>query len=97
MSNALSYKNLLFDKRWKDKKQRIMMRDGFKCKHCGTSSNLTVHHLQYHVTEKGQKLPPWMYEDRFLVTLCEKCHNEGHRKYKIPEVTVKLPGKSIYD
>lgn len=97
MSFTLSYREHLFNKKWREKREHIMKRDGSKCRHCGATSNLTVHHTQYHVTEDGQKLLPWMYEDKFLITLCEKCHMEGHRKYKVPIVKVKLPGKSVFD
>lgn len=49
-----------------------MQRDDFTCRHCKSTDNfLNVHHLIY--------LPncdPWEYDDKFLITLCEKCHKE---------------------
>jgi len=97
MSYQLSYKEHLFNKKWIEKKESILNRDNHKCRICGATTNLTVHHTQYHVTKDGQKLLPWMYEDRFLITLCETCHNIGHRKYKVPTKVVTLPGKSVFD
>jgi hypothetical protein len=32
----------------------------------------------------GKLLMPWDYEDRYLVTLCKKCHEAGHALIKVP-------------
>jgi hypothetical protein len=32
----------------------------------------------------GERFRPWDYEDRFLITLCVRCHNAGHTKFSIP-------------
>lgn len=81
---GLSYKEHLFNKKWKQKKERILSRDNHRCQICGSTVGLVVHHKQYHVTPTGEKYLPWMYDDRFLVTLCERCHNKGHREYIVP-------------
>jgi hypothetical protein len=48
-----------------------MQRDGFACRDCGDEkSTLQVHHCHY---EKGG---PWATDERFLLTLCEDCHEK---------------------
>lgn len=65
---SLSYKENLLDKRWKEKREQIVRRDGNQCKNCQSEYNLQVHHCYYDSKE------PWEYEDQSLVTLCQKCH-----------------------
>ena len=79
-----SYRELLFDVRWKQKRARILERDGYKCIVCGATEDLTVHHKQYHVDQQGRKHVPWDYEDKYLVTLCSVCHRNGHSKFNVP-------------
>lgn len=79
-----SYGALLFNPKWKEKRKKILERDGFHCIVCGSMENLEVHHKQYHVTPDGLKYAPWNYDDKFLVTICKKCHQSGHTKFKIP-------------
>lgn len=85
-----SYREHLFDKRWLIKKAGILERDGGRCAICGSTDHLVVHHKQYHMTSDGKKFLPWMYEDKYLVTLCEKCHRRGHAQYKVPVKIVNL-------
>jgi hypothetical protein len=57
---------------WQKKRLEIMERDGFQCKKCGdTESPLHVHHLKYY---DGND--PWDYQNKYLITLCEHCHDE---------------------
>ena len=57
---------------WQKKRLEIMKRDGFQCKKCGdTESPLHVHHKKY---IDGND--PWEYPNKFLITLCEECHEE---------------------
>lgn len=84
-----SYGAFLFDQRWKDKRQKIIARDGHRCVVCKAKENLQVHHRQYHfLARENQYKPPWDYEDRLLITLCEVCHQQGHNKYKVPTITL---------
>lgn len=84
-----SYGALLWDERWRAKRKRILARDGNRCVVCGSTIELTIHHKQYHVNENGQKHVPWDYHDKYLVTLCKKCHQSGHSKFKVPIFTLK--------
>lgn len=65
-----SYAEKLRDPRWQKKRLEIMKRDGFACKNCGDASKtLNVHHSAY---VKGCE--PWEYDERYLHTVCERCH-----------------------
>ena len=80
-----TYRELLFNPKWAEKRYRILKRDGFKCRNCGSTEHLVVHHRQYHFNARlNRKCEPWDYDDKYLVTLCESCHRRGHYKYKIP-------------
>ncbi len=53
-----------------------MKRDDFKCCNCGDAETmLHVHHKKYITGKK-----PWEYKKKFLVTLCETCHENEHLK-----------------
>lgn len=69
-----TYSEKLRDPRWQRKRLEIMERDRFKCRLCGDeSSTLNVHHLKY---RKGRD--PWDYNENYLVTTCETCHERMH-------------------
>ena len=69
-----NYSELLKDPRWQKKRLEIMQRDNFACALClDTKSTLHVHHKKY---IKGNM--PWAYEDKYLITLCDKCHQKQH-------------------
>lgn len=84
-----SYGALLFDTRWKSIRLSILNRDHHKCILCKSQLGLQVHHRQYHFYKlKKQFKPPWDYHESLLITLCEKCHQKGHRLYKVPTVYI---------
>lgn len=69
-----TYSEKLRDPRWQRKRLEIMERDHFTCRLCGdASSTLNVHHLRY---RKGHD--PWDYNENYLVTTCETCHERMH-------------------
>lgn len=70
----IAYKEQLKDQRWFYVRARVMERDLHKCQKCGTWRNLEVHHLRY---EYGRKA--WEYNDKDLLTLCDKCHEKVHK------------------
>ena len=79
------YADLLRHELWLVRREHILSRDGRRCVLCSSTENLLVHHRQYHVDRvTGEQLKPWEYGDRFLVTLCSRCHELGHRKFKVP-------------
>lgn len=84
-----SYGGLLFDARWKDKRQKILARDNFQCIICNSDKDLQVHHRQYHYLKAIEKFKaPWDYDHDLLITLCIKCHQKGHSIYKIPIINI---------
>jgi 5-methylcytosine-specific restriction endonuclease McrA len=80
-----SYGAELLDPRWKIKRKEILNRDNNQCVICHSNRNLQVHHRQYHFSRSLNKFKkPWEYENRLMITLCESCHQKGHRLYKVP-------------
>ncbi len=79
------YNNLLMSPFWLIKRKNILKRDNNRCKNCGKSTGLHVHHRQYHINKRtGQFKFPWDYKDKYLITLCENCHYSGHEYIKVP-------------
>lgn len=84
-----SYGSLLFDKRWRAKREEILIRDKYACVNCKRNLKLQVHHRQYHfVLNTNQFKLPWDYPNRLLISLCEKCHQKGHSKFKVPTIKI---------
>jgi 5-methylcytosine-specific restriction endonuclease McrA len=83
------YQTLLATDQWQQKRQQILKRDDYKCCCCNSTQNLQIHHRQYHfVKASNSKQNPWEYKSRYLITLCEKCHQRGHELFKIPFFSV---------
>lgn len=88
--NHGGYGATLFDPRWKSKRKEILLRDGNKCVICKSEENLQVHHRQYHFSRTLNEFKnPWEYSNNLMITLCENCHQKGHRLYKVPTKFVK--------
>lgn len=51
--------------------QKVFLRDGFKCRHCGFRGNLHAHHIVYR-SHQGPN------EENNLITLCNSCHRGIH-------------------
>ena len=84
------YSERLLDPRWKQLRDVVLRRDAGKCRCCGSTDNLQVHHRQYHTRPDGRWIAPWQYATRLLITYCASCHEAGHeRNGKTP--TFKLP------
>ena len=84
-----TYGELLRTSEWMEKRKQILIRDGFRCLNCGSSKILEVHHRQYHIIKRiGGFRKPWAYSDSNLVTLCTRCHQVGHKKFKVPVFNV---------
>lgn len=56
---------------YRELRKRILDRDGWRCQHCGSLSNLEVHHIQFR-SRLGND------EESNLITLCVSCHNNLH-------------------
>lgn len=79
----LIYKKLLQDPNWKAKRLKILNRDNYCCRYCGSTKYLKVHHKYYSRYPNGDKVMPWNYPDDALITLCWKCHNRVHLTKRI--------------
>ncbi|GDX48850.1 hypothetical protein LBMAG25_16680 [Bacteroidota bacterium] len=89
-----AYQLLLTDERWQARRSEILARDGQCCKCCGSASNLQVHHRQYHKNEADKQwVNPWEYDGKYLITLCETCHTNGHQHYNIPIFNISKTNK----
>jgi hypothetical protein len=83
------YNILLKSPKWIEKRKIILARDNNKCRCCGATTGLHVHHRQYHVNKQtGNFQLPWKYQNKYLITLCDKCHTAGHSKFKVPSFTI---------
>ena len=84
-----SYGELLFRPEWRARREEILQRDNHSCVVCSGSDGLQVHHRQYHfVVRQNQFKLPWDYPDNLLITLCNSCHNRGHKKFKVPTINI---------
>jgi 5-methylcytosine-specific restriction endonuclease McrA len=85
MTRDISYIEMLLTERWRQKREQILDRDNHQCRNCGNGNNLQIHHRQYHLDPKtGMKREPWDYDNQYLITLCDTCHEAGHQQYQIP-------------
>ena len=76
------YREDLNDERWKRKREKILKRDGYKCRWCGSIDDLQVHHKYYNKYPDGSRVRAWDYPDDALIVLCRDCHKKYHSKYK---------------
>lgn len=56
-------------------RQEVLERDGWKCRKCGATRLLVVHHLD----NTGRKSPSRDNSPSRLITLCRACHVKLHR------------------
>ena len=61
------YESYLKSDEWRDKKNRRMKIDGYKCRACGSTHNLQVHHLNYYSVGHED-----VWKD--IATICDDCH-----------------------
>ena len=69
----MTYAEQLQTQEWRELSDRIKRRDADSCQTCMSLTNLQVHHKRY---ISGRKA--WEYEDSYLITLCDTCHNKVH-------------------
>lgn len=85
--NKMPYNAFLKTEYWKKVRKDAIARDK-KCKKCGTTENLQVHHLSYKY--RGDELEHMCT----VVTLCKSCHGVEH--FGKPEPKVKLRRRNEY-
>lgn len=57
-------------KKWR---RRVLSRDGYKCRSCGATTDLTAHHIKRWID-----FPALRYADSNGLTLCQDCHKATH-------------------
>jgi len=70
-------KNWRNSRKWKETKEKVIKRDGYRCVICGQSDDLAVHHINdasYHPNQR--------YLIDNCVTLCRECHTNFHTNFK---------------
>ena len=68
------YRQYLKSSQWKEIRQTRIREDGAKCRMCGGSINLQVHHTSYEDFNKFG----CDKDTNHLVTLCQRCHRDVH-------------------
>ena len=61
----------LEQKKWREARIQVLNRDGNRCRNCGSTENLHVHHIQWKRDGGEDKLSN-------LITLCRSCHQKEH-------------------
>lgn len=85
----MNYETLLNDPRWHKRRKVILERDQHRCINCKSERGLQVHHRVYvKLNKTGDFIKPWEYKQKYLITLCNQCHEKGHQQYKVK--TIKL-------
>lgn len=63
--------------RWKNKRERILRRDGYLCRECKRFGKMVqateVHHIKH-----ADEYPELIWVDDNLISLCKGCHNKKH-------------------
>jgi predicted phage replisome organizer len=62
--------------RYREWRQRVLVRDNFTCQGCGTKKELQAHHI-VHWKDCGDN-DDLRYSTENGITLCKKCHLEAH-------------------
>lgn len=95
--NTGSYYAAIASPRWLDDvRPAVIERDGKKCRFCGCTENLQVHHIRYQ-NDHGEND---YFNTKYLVTLCRKCHKivtnavekAKNTKIEVPAFMVKPGG-----
>lgn len=67
----MNYNEYLNSPEWKERRNRILKRDRFQCRMCGSGKNLRVHHIHYPEILGTES-------DEDLITVCDSCHKKIH-------------------
>ncbi len=72
----MKYSDKLQDPRWQKKRLEILNRDEWTCVWCCDSeTTLHVHHLIY-----SPGVEPWDIPNKYLITICDNCHQVEHEE-----------------
>ena len=74
-------KSFYKSKRWQTVRDYVLIRDQYKCRRCGQSGALEVHHI-IHLTPENIYDGSISLNEKNLVTLCRNCHFKQHEEDK---------------
>jgi hypothetical protein len=78
-ANFVDYSEQYKSPLWQKKRLEILERDEFRCTSCKSEDKqLHVHHKEY---IKGRSV--WDYDNSYLITLCDECHELIHQNAKM--------------
>ena len=88
----MEYKKYLQSEHWKNKRDEVIVKQGNKCRVCGSDKNINIHHRTYKhhgVSIVGKEL------NAYLLPLCEECHYlwhkyQGYKRIPFPSLRWKL-------
>jgi 5-methylcytosine-specific restriction endonuclease McrA len=65
----------LCSEEWAEKRERVLMRDRYVCRHCRRAEATCVHHVTYRRVTMGRA------RERLsdMVALCATCHRKAHK------------------
>ncbi|MBR0576761.1 HNH endonuclease [Proteiniclasticum sp. BAD-10] len=63
--------------KWDSKREAILKRDEYKCRHCKRYGKVKAATMVHHVKPVDQR-PDLYLESRNLISLCGTCHNMMH-------------------
>jgi len=75
--------NINYGKEWNIIKNRIRIRDSFKCQLCGTKEINKAHHIHHKIPARFFANIEEANRENNLITLCSKCHHQA-------ELTVRI-------
>jgi 5-methylcytosine-specific restriction endonuclease McrA len=64
-------------KKWKAKRDRILMRDSYTCQLCKRYGRMVGAHHVHHIYPY-EHYPQFAFENWNLISLCQNCHNRMH-------------------
>jgi 5-methylcytosine-specific restriction endonuclease McrA len=69
-----------YGRNWKKQRQLVLKRDNYRCRQCGTTTNLHIHHIVKRKKFGNNELLANYHGN--LITLCRACHRsyENERK-----------------
>ena len=78
---------------WKQTRERVLKYDNYECQICKAKGKykrgVIVHHVKHLIDRPDLALSFWDGEERQLITVCKKCHEELHpesqRRYEHKE------------
>jgi hypothetical protein len=89
----MNYQNYLKTKYWKNKRKEVLMKQGNKCRICGSGTNIQIHHRRYKLLNGESVLGKEI--NAILLPICDDCHNlwhklKGYKKIPFPTLRKKL-------